>query len=66
MRHSPLRSRDNEDRVLRVLQTTSALSLDRIAVRSNYARCTVERIITRLVSQGRIMKVTGQGRLPNR
>jgi hypothetical protein len=60
-----LRRQEGEDRVLRTLLTTPALSLESIADETCYARCTVHRIISGLVHQRRLIKIPGRGRQPN-
>jgi DNA-binding MarR family transcriptional regulator len=64
MRRQPIRN--GEQRVLLVLQQTSELSLEEIALSTNYARCTVQRIIKRLIYRQRLLVYSGSGRRPNR
>lgn len=56
---------DSETRVLQVLKENPNQSLEKIAYDSAYARCTVDRIIKRLVHQQRIRKISGMGNKPN-
>lgn len=65
MRRSAANRADGEQRVLQVIQRSPAISVDVIASEANYARCTVQRIIVRLIHQNRLTVRRGAGRKPN-
>jgi DNA-binding IclR family transcriptional regulator len=64
-RTSPVRRAASEERILRVLRANPTQSQDMIAYASNYARCTVQRILIRLEYHGRVARLPGRGPRPN-